>query len=684
MAFRLLFREREVAVGGMRIKGARAGSFPRLSLVVAAALLTAAALGSAIQPGLAVNNPTLLITASGSTEVGLQIFANANLNGGANPGGTITFDLFAPADTACATPIFSSSVPVNGNGSYNSASFTTAQAGTYRWQARYSGDANNSPVGPTACTDPGGAVVVTKANTVLTNTASGPVSVGGQIHDTATLSGGFSPTGTISFSLYGPADQFCSGTPLATSTATVNGNGPYQSAPFTATTPGVYKWRSSYSGDANNLAVTVTGCLDPNAASTVNGGGPTLVTTASAAPAVGGQLSDTAVLSGATNPTGTITFRLYGPDDATCTGTVRSQSTRNVSGNGTYTSDAFTVTAPGTYRYVASYSGDATNAALATACGDPAETVVVTAGSTTTTTTGPTTTTSTSTTSTTVVPTSTTSSSTTSTTAASTTTSSTTTTTPASTTTSSTTSSTTSTTAPTATTSSSTTTTLAPTSTTSSSSTTTTVAPTSTGSSTTTTVAPTSTSTPTSSTTTSSTTTLATTTTSTTVAVATGTTVAPRTATVSVSPNPVAAGQNATVTGNGFPAGPAAITLFSTPAELSRLTVPASGSFVVVVNIPADTPAGVHRLVVTGAAGTVLAETTVTVNPLGLVQLVAGALANVRILSRTGTDVTGPGAVALGALFLGAVMVGLSRRRPLPEGTGEAGPYRRRRRHPWD
>ena len=35
---------------------------------------------------------------------------------------------------------------------------------------------------------------------------------------------------------------------------------------------------------------------------------------------VGGQISDTATLAGGANPTGDITFTLFGPDNATCTG----------------------------------------------------------------------------------------------------------------------------------------------------------------------------------------------------------------------------------------------------------------------------------------------------------------------------------------------------------------------------
>ncbi|HEX9415684.1 MAG TPA: IPT/TIG domain-containing protein, partial [Gaiellaceae bacterium] len=46
------------------------------------------------------------------------------------------------------------SVAVAGNGSYDSASFTPTQAGTYRWTASYSGDANNDAAS-SACNAPG-------------------------------------------------------------------------------------------------------------------------------------------------------------------------------------------------------------------------------------------------------------------------------------------------------------------------------------------------------------------------------------------------------------------------------------------------------------------------------------------------------------------------------------------------
>ena len=42
--------------------------------------------------------------------------------------------------------LHTSTVPVNGNGSYISADFTPTTAGTYLWTAMYSGDTNNKPV----------------------------------------------------------------------------------------------------------------------------------------------------------------------------------------------------------------------------------------------------------------------------------------------------------------------------------------------------------------------------------------------------------------------------------------------------------------------------------------------------------------------------------------------------------
>ncbi len=51
--------------------------------------------------------------------------------------------------------------------------------------------------------------------------------------------------------------------------------------------------------------------------------------------------------------------------------------TKTVAGNGSYESDAFTPTEPGTYRWVSSYAGDANNESRSGACGDSAQSVTV-------------------------------------------------------------------------------------------------------------------------------------------------------------------------------------------------------------------------------------------------------------------------------------------------------------------
>jgi len=113
---------------------------------------------------------------------------------------------------------------------------------------------------------------------------------------------------------------------------------------------------------------------------------PTISTLASPNMTLGaGALSDTATVTGRVNPTGaaSVTFSLFGPDDPTCLGTPLFTSTVPVPGSPvspvTVSSAPFTPIAAGTYRWVASYSGDTNNAAVAGACNDPGESVSVAA-----------------------------------------------------------------------------------------------------------------------------------------------------------------------------------------------------------------------------------------------------------------------------------------------------------------
>ncbi|MCA1683937.1 MAG: hypothetical protein LC708_02255, partial [Actinobacteria bacterium] len=319
--------------------------------------------------------PAIVTQASPPVPVGGTITDTATLSGGLAPTGTITFTLFGPDNPTCAgTPIFTSTVPVTGNGNYTSGPFTVAAAGSYRWIAAYSGDANNAPAGPTACADPLEVTAGLRITPTLVTVASAGT-LGSQVFDTATLSGGFNPTGTITFQLFN--NETCTGPAIFTSTKPVTGNGNVVSDSFILPAPGIYHFVATYSGDANNNPVGPTACLDPNETVGVGRLQVNVVTQASAPVSVGGQIFDTATVSGGFNPTGTLTFSLFGPDNASCTGTPIFTSVRPVNGPGAYTSGSFTPTAPGTYRWIAAYSGDVNNAPAATACAEPLEQVVV-------------------------------------------------------------------------------------------------------------------------------------------------------------------------------------------------------------------------------------------------------------------------------------------------------------------
>src|SRR5439155_1954184 len=84
-------------------------------------------------------------------------------------------------------------------------------------------------------------------------------------------------------------------------------------------------------------------------------------------------------LAGANSPPRTIALFPYTTVFRSCTGASAFTNTKAASGNGHYQSDLFTPTQAGTYRWVTSYSGDANNNAVASACNAPNESVVVTA-----------------------------------------------------------------------------------------------------------------------------------------------------------------------------------------------------------------------------------------------------------------------------------------------------------------
>ncbi|MEA2687091.1 MAG: hypothetical protein QOE93_2286, partial [Actinomycetota bacterium] len=322
--------------------------------------------------------PELTITYAGTT-VGLELRATAHLRMTANATGTIRFDLYGPNDDFCATSIFTSTVAVvPGQEAYQSDPFTTSRGGDYRWTATYSGDPNNTAVA-TPC---GGPVRVSREGTSIATDASGEVALGGSISDTAHLTRGFHPTGSITFSLFGPLDVFCEGQPVFQSTVTVDhGAGDYVSGSTEPLLPGTYRWMAAYTGDENNLASGPGSCSDPREDVLVVPLVSTTSSTTTSSSIPGSTTSSTAPTSSTTTSTT--------PGGSTTTTTTPGGSTTSSTAP---TSSTTTSTTPGGSTTTTTTPGGSTSTTSSTA---PTSSTTLPGGSTTTTTPGGSTTTTT-------------------------------------------------------------------------------------------------------------------------------------------------------------------------------------------------------------------------------------------------------------------------------------------------
>lgn len=335
-------------------------------------------------------HPAIVTTASDNQDLGDgQLSDSAVVTGRVGPiaGATVDFRLYGPGDATCANaPVFETlgvDYSVAG-GVVSSGTYTAPGPGTYRWVAHYSGDANNE-ADAGSCGDDSETTVVSKAQPALVTSASDDIAIGAEITDVATVTGRFDPLdSTIDFRLYGPNDDTCSNAAVFTSLGVPYpiAGGDVNSLPFEPTEPGVYRWVATYNGDANNSSAQGV-CGDVTETVGVFRGIPTIETTASGDVFLGDgtALTDTATVDGRVEPVAgaTVDFRLYGPNDDTCAGTpvFESLDVPYTVAGGPVVSGAFTPTVAGTYRWIASYSGDINNSAVSGFCGDAAETVEV-------------------------------------------------------------------------------------------------------------------------------------------------------------------------------------------------------------------------------------------------------------------------------------------------------------------
>ena len=350
-----------------------------------------------------VTAPALTLTTVAARNANGTIFDTATLAGapagGPAPTGTVTFTISPPNDPTCAgAPVFTSTNAVTGGTTSTSTPLLpgpgTGGAGTYRFVAVYSGDANYAPV-TSPCNAPNEQVVVPAPVIQVVKTADPLTRVepGGNFTFTVVVSNpsAIDPVTITSLTdnVYG---NLLSANPnIANNTCTALLNATL--APG-ATAPSC-SFRGTFTGPAGASQtdiVTVSG-VDANGF-TASDSDDAVVTITSrlivplstvAVRNANGTISDTATIgpppAGAPAPTGTVTFQVYGPNDPTCAGTPVFTSTNTVTGGGTAVSTAFlpgpSTGGAGTYRYVATYSGDATYQPVMSPCGAPNEQVVI-------------------------------------------------------------------------------------------------------------------------------------------------------------------------------------------------------------------------------------------------------------------------------------------------------------------
>src|SRR5262249_28037786 len=181
--------------------------------------------------------------------------------------------------------------------------------GTFGWFMFYTGDDNND-----AAYDQGGlneqAEVIAASPKLSTTPEPATAVVGQTLQDTADLTGGFNPTGVITFRLYAPGVDPTVGPADFTEVVLVtHGDGTYStSVGSAATVAGDWHWVAVYDGDSNNKS-TSSGPLDE----------PVTVTTASPpqadlSPTKTGDNSSPSVSD---TITFTITLTNHGPNTAT-------------------------------------------------------------------------------------------------------------------------------------------------------------------------------------------------------------------------------------------------------------------------------------------------------------------------------------------------------------------------------
>jgi hypothetical protein len=234
-----------------------------------------------IGPGASITQTTILDAVSNGPPTGFageSVFDTATVTGtppAFTPTGTVTYTFTGTGGTSLAglTPgssnwtvsadqlTWTETVPLNADGTAPPSDVTGAlPPGAYAFTEFYNSGDNNF-TDSTSAVEP---LNISKAIPVITTIPNPTTALVGQtLQDTADLTGGLNPTGSIVFTLYAPGVDPTVGPAAYTETVPgVNGNGTYHtSVGFVPPATGIWHWVAAYIGDSNNTSVS-SGPLD--------------------------------------------------------------------------------------------------------------------------------------------------------------------------------------------------------------------------------------------------------------------------------------------------------------------------------------------------------------------------------------------------------------------------------------
>jgi hypothetical protein len=288
---------------------------------------------------------------------------------GPTPTGTVIYDLFN--GTCTGSLLTHQEVPLANGAVRDSASTGPLGAGSYSFQATYSGDVTygdaTSPCEPFTVNQ-GTATLATVVFDAGTNAPwSGTEAIGAFAYDTATVtpSGTIPAEGDITYSLF--ANATCAGVAAGTRVVTFNTTAfPNSNPPVGPLGAGQYSFEATYSGDTNYTGTT--GACEPFAVAQESDTATVVFDDAANAPWSGTETTSASAYDTATvtsvagfTPTGTLTYTFF--TNNTCSGTGTPAGGGGLSAGVVPNSNTEGPLQPGPYAFEATYSGDANYAA---------------------------------------------------------------------------------------------------------------------------------------------------------------------------------------------------------------------------------------------------------------------------------------------------------------------------------